>query len=135
MLVGVLNDIVNFLSKYQEYIQQLKDQGYTMIGYCRKSKQTHENSNDRKRLLQQQVERLKVRSFVDKVFVSVYCKSSDPIVNRDLKNSSNIINDLAGVDGDMQGNTISWWFMFLTDIIFRFIEGYIHHSKSLLGHT
>lgn len=105
MLVEVLNYIVDYLPKYQEYIQQLKNQGYTMVGCCRKSKQTHENSNDRQRLLQQQVEKLKKRSLVDKVFVSVYCKSSEPIVNRDLKNSRNVINELASVDGDMEGNT------------------------------
>ncbi|KAK4509348.1 formin-binding protein [Mucor velutinosus] len=97
-----INDIADCLPKYQEYIQQLKDQGYTMVGYCRKSKQTREDSNDRQRLLQKQVERLKARSLVDKVFVSVYCKSSDPIANRDLKSSSHILNGLTGVDGDMQ---------------------------------
>ncbi|ORZ07450.1 hypothetical protein BCR42DRAFT_153387 [Absidia repens] len=56
-----------------------------MVGYCRKSKLTHENSNDQQRLSQQQVEKLKVISLVDKIFVFVYCKSSDPIVSRDLK--------------------------------------------------
>ncbi|KAG1149595.1 hypothetical protein G6F36_014706 [Rhizopus arrhizus] len=101
-IIEILKDIVDYLPKYQEYIQQLKDQGYTMIGYCRKSKQRDENSNDCQRLLEQQVEKLKERSLVDKVFVSACCKSSDPIANRDLKNSSNVINELESVDGDMQ---------------------------------
>ncbi|KAI9469881.1 MAG: hypothetical protein EXX96DRAFT_597803 [Benjaminiella poitrasii] len=105
-IIEVLNNIVDYLPKYQEYIQQLKDQGYTMIGYCRKSKQTYEDSNNRQRLLQQQAEKLKERFLVNKVFVSVCCKSSHPIASRDLKNSSNVINELASVDGDMQGNTI-----------------------------
>ncbi|RCH79501.1 hypothetical protein CU097_002915 [Rhizopus azygosporus] len=43
-IIEVLNYIVDYLPKYQEYIQQLKDQGYTMVGCCRKSKQTHETA-------------------------------------------------------------------------------------------
>lgn len=126
MIGNVLKDIVDYLPKYQEYIQQLKEQGYTIVGYCRKSKQTNDDSEDRQRLLQQHVKKLKVRYLVDKVFVSVCCNAYDPIVDRDVQKNT-IMNELTSVDGDMQGNII----YLVVYVSYRILSSFLDFLKGL----
>jgi hypothetical protein len=62
----------------------MKEEGYQMVGYVRKSPRK-EAVGDRIRLLQYMISRLKERSRVDKVFMSTCCNSNDPIAERDMK--------------------------------------------------
>ncbi|KAI7876646.1 uncharacterized protein EV154DRAFT_429642, partial [Mucor mucedo] len=49
--------------------------------------------------------KLKMRSLVNKVYVSVNCDSKESITNRDSKNSSSE-PELKGLDENIQGNYI-----------------------------
>ncbi|KAG0182894.1 hypothetical protein DFQ28_001820, partial [Apophysomyces sp. BC1034] len=82
-------------------MKSLKKEGYTLVGYCRKSP-GQEIDGDRIRLLQQMVNRLSDRSLVEKVFVSCCSSASDLLLERDLKNGKVIIEALEGVEGDTQ---------------------------------
>ncbi|RCH78337.1 hypothetical protein CU097_001944, partial [Rhizopus azygosporus] len=62
----------------------LKDDGYTIIGYIRKSPGS-EAKETRNSLLQAMNSKLKKRSLVDVVFASPCCRASDPFKRRDLK--------------------------------------------------
>jgi hypothetical protein len=44
---SIKKDIVHASTEYQSYIKKLKDEGYIMIGYCRKTKSTNEYINKR----------------------------------------------------------------------------------------
>ncbi|CAO3698204.1 unnamed protein product [Rhizopus stolonifer] len=96
-----LYDIIYTCTEYQNYIKKLKEEGYTVIGYCRKSRSTTETIDKKILSLQEQIGKLKTRSLVDKVYVSVNCDSKESIMNRDLKNSSSAL-ELKGLDGNMQ---------------------------------
>jgi hypothetical protein len=67
--------IVNYLPEYQKYVENLKKDVYNIIGCARKSRGGKEDN--------QMCERLKQRSLVDNMFVSISCNASDPIVQRD----------------------------------------------------
>lgn len=101
MVVNIVNFIVEQLPLYQQTIQSFKNDGYNVIGYARKSK-TKENDETRSNLLNIMCKNLKMRSMVDKVFVSFKTSSSDPIMDRDLGDDSKILEKL-DVDGNTQG--------------------------------
>ncbi|KAG1300869.1 hypothetical protein G6F64_012307 [Rhizopus arrhizus] len=98
---SIKKDIVQTSTEYQSYIEKLKDEEYIMTGYCRKPKSTNEDINKRIHSLQEQIGRLKTRSSVDKVYVSVNCDSKESIMTRDLKKSP-LALELNGMDGNMQ---------------------------------
>jgi hypothetical protein len=96
-----LEDIIKLPEGYQEYITGLKQEGYTVFGYCRKSKATC-NQKAIITSLQSMIVGLQKRSSSEHIFVSVSCNSRTPIRRRDLKKNV-IINELSGVSGDAQG--------------------------------
>lgn len=72
--------------------------------------------------MQEQIGKLKTRSLVDKVYVSVNCDSKESIMKRDLKNNSSTL-ELKDLDGNMQGNynygclLSHWTLTFFLDLI------------------
>lgn len=72
-----------YLPVYQKLIQNLKDENYTMISYARKSPTAKDDANGII-LLEAMCNKLKERSAVDYIFVSVCCKASDPLNKRDI---------------------------------------------------
>ena len=64
------------LDDYQTEIRILKKQGFTVIGYTRKSK-SDEDIETRTRLLNLMYKRLKERSLVDHVFASYTSQTND----------------------------------------------------------
>lgn len=76
------------MQEYQEFIKQLKNEHYNIIGYVRKSKAQEvgeEEVEARKWLLELMSSRLRSRSLVDHIFVSYSCNSNDPLKSRDKK--------------------------------------------------
>ncbi|EIE92218.1 hypothetical protein RO3G_17025 [Rhizopus delemar RA 99-880] len=67
---------------YQKHIRNLKEEGYSIIGYARKSK-GKEEEEARLRLLQKMIDSLKNRSLVDQVFISICSGALSPIPSRD----------------------------------------------------
>ncbi|KAI8647423.1 hypothetical protein BD408DRAFT_378793 [Parasitella parasitica] len=81
---ALIEDIVNLPIQYQQYIMDLKIQGYFIIGYCRKSKTTADNEKVTK-CLQSMVLGLKEKSLAQKVYVTVSCNAGTPFKKRDIK--------------------------------------------------
>ncbi|GAA5807048.1 hypothetical protein MFLAVUS_000398 [Mucor flavus] len=79
---ATLGDIVMYLPKYQDSLRKMKEAGYEIIGYARKSKG---EKDDMKRvfLLNLMVEKLKTRSLADRVFISPNSFAGDPFNKRD----------------------------------------------------
>lgn len=94
-------NVVQQLPLYQQTIQSFKNNGYSIIGYARKSK-TKESDEKRVHLLNEMCKKLKTRSLVDKVFVSFKTNINDPIVNRDLADDNELFEKL-DADGNTQG--------------------------------
>ncbi|ORX52664.1 hypothetical protein DM01DRAFT_1306345 [Hesseltinella vesiculosa] len=83
-LDDIATKLVQYLPQYQNYIRALKDDGYTLIGYIRKSPGP-ESTETRVNLLRSMCKSLEGRSLVDFVFASYSCRASDPIEERDTK--------------------------------------------------
>jgi hypothetical protein len=66
ILDAALEDIVMHLPRYQDNLKKMKEAGYEVIGYARKSKGEKDDMK-RIRLLNLMVEKLKTRSLADKV--------------------------------------------------------------------
>lgn len=79
----------------------MKTNGYTVIGYCRKSK-TKNTEDEVVKSLSGMVLGLQKRSLVDEIYMSVSCNASTPIFKRDMKKNG-IINKLSDVSGTAQG--------------------------------
>lgn len=92
--------ISNYLSSYQNYIKNLKEEGHIIIGYIRKSP-GKEPDDKRRQLLKAMSLNLKERSLVDVVFASPCSQASDPIESRDKKQHT--LLDQIGVAGSTQG--------------------------------
>ncbi|KAG1037632.1 hypothetical protein G6F43_012821 [Rhizopus delemar] len=97
---NVIEEIVSHLPRYQKFIQSLKDEGYHVIGYARKST-CKKDDDSRVRLLNLMCKNLKNRSLVSKVFASVYCDSNESLLERDLNKQEHILSQIQA-DGDMQ---------------------------------
>ncbi|CAO3664519.1 unnamed protein product [Rhizopus stolonifer] len=96
---NIIKDITEYREEYQGYIQKLKKENHNVIGYARKSKGEVDDEN-RTRLIQLMCDRLRERSLVDKLFVSVCSNANHPISERDVKVNKKIIEKL-----DVDGNT------------------------------
>ena len=114
----MLEDIIKLSERYRQYITTLKQEGYRILGYCRKSKTTECNASVVKSL-QSMVVGLRKRFLVENVYVTVSCKPKTFIYRRDLK-KSNIMDELLDVTDDAQGieincqpNLISTWLKLL----------------------
>lgn len=106
-----------------------------MIGYCRKYKSTNEDINKRIHSLQEQTGRLKTRSSVDKVYVSVNCDSKESIMTRDLKKNP-LALELNGMDGNMQGNYIIMGvYLMNIKLFFRFNRVSLDRHKGLFSYN
>lgn len=101
ILEELVRSIVEHMPKYHEFLYKLKDEGYQIVGYARKSR-TNENDEDRSRLLTQMLHLLRKRSLVDKVFVSTISNSNEPMEKRDIKKNQ-IIKTMKDIAGDTQG--------------------------------
>ncbi|KAI8091683.1 hypothetical protein BDF21DRAFT_395388 [Thamnidium elegans] len=97
----LLEDIIKLPERYQQYITNLKQEGYRILGYCRKSKATGGNANVLESL-QSMIVGLQKRSLIENVYVTVSCNSKTPMHRRDLK-KSDIMNEISDVAGDDQG--------------------------------
>jgi hypothetical protein len=98
---NVTKSIISYIPEYQSHIRNLKEEGYCIIGYARKSK-GKEEEEVRLRLLQKMVDSLKNRSLVDQVFTSICSSASSLISSRDL-NCDKSIEKLEKVNGNTQG--------------------------------
>lgn len=112
--------MLHYLPHYQLFVQNLKKERYTIVGYARKSRTT-ENDESRIRLLQQMARRLKERSLVDKIFVSPRANTNELMVERDLIKNEDLLKQM-NVDADAQGKKKSSTRLFLIPTIqlFRF---------------
>lgn len=97
----IVEAITTYIPRYQNYINSLKKQGCTIIGYARKSI-GHEDEENRKRLLNLMVQGLKERSLCDMVFVSWSCSAADILVSRDMNDNTDLSSGLVDVDGNTQ---------------------------------
>ncbi|KAF1806436.1 hypothetical protein FB192DRAFT_1337872 [Mucor lusitanicus] len=96
----IAKKVVDYLPNYQNYIEDLKKEGYIIVGYARKST-TNEDDDSRVRLLSQMIRRLRERSLVDKVFVSPRTNANDLMVDRDLVKNEELSRQL-NTCGDAQ---------------------------------
>lgn len=87
-------------------MKKLKNEGFYIIGYCRKSDLKKEEKN-LENLLQQMVENLYERSLVDSVFVSPCCNANVPFSKRDLDGKTMIFSALQNIHGDSKGKSIT----------------------------
>jgi hypothetical protein len=102
--VDTLKNVATYLHEYQEYITNLKNNDYSIIGYVRKLNST-ETEDIRTRLLRLMCSRLRSRSLFNHVFVSYSCKANDPIYEGDKKRQNKVLGELKA-DGDMQGKKL-----------------------------
>ncbi|KAG0752828.1 hypothetical protein G6F26_012933 [Rhizopus arrhizus] len=98
LMNSVCSSIINYLPAYKSHIMKIKDDGFQVIGYARKSP-GEESEEVRIRLLQTMVDRLYERSLVDEVFVSPCSKASDPMKARDSKVNQATLNKISRVRG------------------------------------
>ncbi|KAG1457236.1 hypothetical protein G6F56_006656 [Rhizopus delemar] len=97
---NVIEDIVSHLPPYQCFIQNLKDEGYNVLGYTRMSKGEKDDGLC-VRLLNQMCEKLKNRSLVSKILASVCCNANEPLLKRDSNKQEHILQQVHA-DGDIQ---------------------------------
>jgi hypothetical protein len=102
---NVVDAIVKYVPEYQSFMYNLKDEGYDITGYIRKSP-GDEVEEKRIELLNRMVECLTERSLTDKVFASPWCLANEPLATRDLTEKAEIIKKLKGVKGNTQGMSI-----------------------------
>ncbi|CAO3681921.1 unnamed protein product [Rhizopus stolonifer] len=97
---ATLGDIVMYLPKYQDSLRKMKEAGYEIIGYARKSKG---EKDDMKRvyLLNLMVEKLKTRSLADRVFISPNSSAGDPFNKRDENKREELMSHIIA-NGDTQ---------------------------------
>ncbi|KAG0735269.1 hypothetical protein G6F23_011707 [Rhizopus arrhizus] len=79
---NVLQNIVQYDNKFQEFIQEQKKNGFKIIGYARKSP-GEKDTEKRARLLRTMIDKLKSRSLIQNVFVSECSSANDPLHKRD----------------------------------------------------
>lgn len=92
----MVKDIVEVLPKHQQIINEMKKEGYQMIGYCRKFVGKAEN---RVSCLQRMIDILYKRSLVDKVFVSPLSTAKQIFSKRDVKDVNQISSQLNNTHG------------------------------------
>ncbi|ORX49843.1 hypothetical protein DM01DRAFT_1308683, partial [Hesseltinella vesiculosa] len=93
-------NITSYIPRYQTEIKMFKDDGYEIIGYARKSLGIELN---REANLEAMVRNLKIRSLVDKCFVSFVSSASERLSARDTKKHNNIGSSTNGNTQDMIG--------------------------------
>ncbi|KAG2227450.1 hypothetical protein INT45_007475 [Circinella minor] len=94
---NLAKNIVMFLPNHQNYIKQLKEEGYQIVGYARKSPGEQPN---RLANLTAMVNKLKERSLVNKCFISRVSNASDELGERDQRDTST--SNIPGTHGNTQ---------------------------------
>lgn len=89
------------LPSHHKSINDLKEDGYQVIGYCRKSVI---ESKNRVGCLQRMVNILYSRSLVDKVFVSPCSSTKQQFMERDSSDNDQILSQL----NNIHGNTVDF---------------------------
>ncbi|KAI9474862.1 hypothetical protein BDB00DRAFT_776247 [Zychaea mexicana] len=79
ILAEIVKRIVQFLTRYQAQIRNLKKQGFKILVYARKSEGGDEDHETQIKLLNLMCRQLKERSLVDHVFVSYNSQANDPL--------------------------------------------------------
>lgn len=97
-IVSVAENVLNILPSHNSKINDMKKDGYQIIGYCRKSVAGTKN---RASCLQRMINILYKRSLVDKVFVSSRSSTKQPFLKRDFEDEDDILSKL----NDVHGNT------------------------------
>ncbi|KAG2210885.1 hypothetical protein INT47_000039 [Mucor saturninus] len=95
--VSVAEDILQVLPNRHKIVNDLKEDGYPVIGYSRKSVVASEN---RVSCLQRMVNILYSRSLVDKVFVSPCSSTKQQFIKRDSSDNDQILSQLNNVHGN-----------------------------------
>ncbi|KAG1090271.1 hypothetical protein G6F42_019743 [Rhizopus arrhizus] len=93
--VSVAENVLNVLPCHQAKINELKQEGFKIIGYCRKSLASSKN---RVSCLQRMINILYKRSLVDKVFVSPQSSAKQQFAKRDLSDDD-VLPQLEDVHG------------------------------------
>ncbi|CEI97179.1 hypothetical protein RMCBS344292_11316 [Rhizopus microsporus] len=109
----VVNEIVKYMPLYQQHIADLKESGYKIISYARKSV-TEESDEQRVKILQNMVSRLRERPLVDAVFVFPCCSASGLISPRDMVSKSQLLKKLEDITDNaqvlvLQKEMCTWW--------------------------
>lgn len=95
--------MVEYPGKYKRSIERLKEKGYDIIGYIRKSK-GEEKDEVRVRLLNTMANRLRERSGVEKIFASPFTNSTDVMSERDAsEKSATLLAQLTNIAGNTKG--------------------------------
>ncbi|ORE00716.1 hypothetical protein BCV72DRAFT_310716 [Rhizopus microsporus var. microsporus] len=84
-LDNVIEDIVNHLPRYQKFIQSLKDEGYHVIGYARKS----------------HAKKMMTHAFLARFSPLFTVYANESLLERDLNKQEHILSQIHA-DGDMQ---------------------------------
>jgi hypothetical protein len=84
----------------------LKNQGFTIIGYCRKSTQ-QTTIPKRIKSLQETIDHLYERPFAQFVFVLPYNDTTQPIIDRDINCDMKILNKLSNIHGSSKRKSIT----------------------------
>lgn len=95
---NVASNIENILPQHKAQIRSLKEDGLSIVGYCRKSDLAKQDNLIS--LLQRMVDNHYQRSLVDKVFVSPCSNASSPFSERDLSDQFEVFNQLKNVHGN-----------------------------------
>lgn len=95
----VASRIGGTLAAHQIKMKKLKEEGYTIVGYCRKSVQAGMSKNH-VQLLQTMVQNLRERSLADYVFVSPMENAIIPLHARDKKCNMDILKQLKDIHGN-----------------------------------
>ncbi|KAI7895915.1 uncharacterized protein EV154DRAFT_494181 [Mucor mucedo] len=82
-IADIANGIREDIPKFQQYVGNLKADGYEVIGYVRKS-HGDEDKDTRIRLLQTMMDKMLERLLVDKIFVSPMSHAGEPFGSRDV---------------------------------------------------
>ncbi|KAG1061808.1 hypothetical protein G6F41_011968 [Rhizopus arrhizus] len=96
--ISVAENVLNILPSHHSKINDMKKDGYQIIGYCRKSVAETKN---RASCLQRMINILYKRSLVNKVFVSPRSSTKQPFLKRDFEDEDDILSKL----NDVHGNT------------------------------
>lgn len=104
ILDNVASNIQTILPQHKAQISNLKEDGLSIVGYCRKS--NLDKQDNVINLLQHMVDNHYQRSLVDKVFVSPCSNASSPFSERDLSDQYEVFSQLKNVHGNTKGKLI-----------------------------
>lgn len=96
----VVNNIINVLPQHQAHIRNLKEDGWRIIGYCRKPDLS--KTDNFINILQRMVDNHYQHSLVDRVFVSP-CSNASSFLERDLLPQNEIFSQLENIHGNTKG--------------------------------